>query len=143
MCLSLCVLRACCSENKYIEEVSSCNIFVVKGKNIATPPLGGTILPGITRKSIIALARERGYTVEERPVLAEEIMKADEAFCTGTAVVVVPVGSVTFGEDKSKFTGDTVAQELYKALTNLQTEQAPDNHGWLVQVEPGLHKTMH
>lgn len=69
-------------ENKYIEEVSSCNIFVVKGKSIATPPLGGTILPGITRKSIIALAKERGYAVEERPVTIDEVMSADEAFCT-------------------------------------------------------------
>lgn len=123
--------------------MSSCNIFVVKGKNIATPPLGGTILPGITRKSIITLARERGYTVEERPVEAAEVLKADEAFCTGTAVVVVPVGSVTFGKEKTKFAGDKVAQELYKALTGLQTEQEPDNHGWLVQVEPGLHRTQH
>ena len=60
-------------ENKYIEEVSSCNMFVVKGKNIATPPLGGTILPGITRKSVIQIARDAGYTVEERPVSVDEL----------------------------------------------------------------------
>jgi len=69
-------------ENKYIEEVSSCNIFVVKGKRISTPPLTGTILPGITRKSIIDLARQRGYQVDERPVPIDEAMQADELFCT-------------------------------------------------------------
>jgi branched-chain amino acid aminotransferase len=102
-------------ENKYIEEVSSCNIFVVKGKRISTPALSGTILPGITRKSIIELARLRGYEVQERPVAVDELAEADEVFCTvrlvspwvpselaltwhaiqGTAVVVIPVGSIT------------------------------------------------
>jgi branched-chain amino acid aminotransferase len=62
----------------YLEEVSSCNIFVVKGKRIATPPLTGTILPGVTRRSIIELARSRGYEVEEVPVSVEEAMAADE-----------------------------------------------------------------
>ena len=69
-------------ENKYIEEVSSCNIFVVKGKKISTPSLTGTILPGITRKSIIDLARLQGYQVEERPVTIDEAVQADELFCT-------------------------------------------------------------
>ena len=99
-------------ENKYIEEVSSCNIFVVKGKRISTPALrcacdapsnacsavwarrlaagltawplvrSGTILPGITRKSIIELAKQRGYEVQERAVAVEEVVDADELFCT-------------------------------------------------------------
>jgi branched-chain amino acid aminotransferase len=67
-----------------LEEVSSCNIFVVKGKTIKTPPLSGTILPGVTRRSIIELARIRGYTVEETPVSVSEAMEADEIFTTGT-----------------------------------------------------------
>jgi branched-chain amino acid aminotransferase len=61
-------------ENKYIEEVSSCNFFCVKGKTIATPGLGGSILPGITRKSVIDLARAKGYTVEERNVSVDEVL---------------------------------------------------------------------
>lgn len=86
-------------ENKYIEEVSSCNIFVVKGRRISTPGLrhggpscsailanpwhhSGTILPGITRKSIVELARRAGYQVEERPVAVQELAEADEVFCT-------------------------------------------------------------
>lgn len=125
-------------ENKYIEEVSSCNMFVVKGKSIATPALGGTILPGITRKSVIQLARDRGFEVEERPVSIEEAMAADEVFCTGTAVVVVPVGSITYKGEKKQYCGgevSPVAQELYTALTDLQQEKAPDERGWVVEVD--------
>ena len=98
----------------------------------------GTILPGITRKSIISIARDRGYEVEERPVAAEELLTAQEVFCTGTAVVVVPVGSVTYNGAEKAYTM-AVAQELYSALTDLQTERAPDKWGWLVPVEPGVH----
>jgi len=87
-------------EDKYIEEVSSCNMFVVKGKTIRTPPAGETILAGITRKSVIHMARARGYEVIEERVPVEALKDADEVFCTGTAVVVVPVGSITYGDDK-------------------------------------------
>ncbi|MQL95954.1 hypothetical protein Taro_028618, partial [Colocasia esculenta] len=81
---------------KYLEEVSSCNVFLVKDKVISTPAIKGTILPGITRKSIIDVARSQGYEVEERSVSVEELLDADEVFCTGTAVVVSPVGSITY-----------------------------------------------
>ena len=60
--------------NKYIEEVSSCNFFAVKGKTIATPALGGSIIQGITRKSVIELAKKKGYVVEERNVSVEEVL---------------------------------------------------------------------
>uniref|UniRef100_A0A0E0MAF2 Branched-chain-amino-acid aminotransferase n=1 Tax=Oryza punctata TaxID=4537 RepID=A0A0E0MAF2_ORYPU len=75
---------------KYLEEVSSCNIFVVKGNVISTPAVKGTILPGITRKSIIDVALSKGFQVEERLVSVDELLEADEVFCTGTAVVVSP-----------------------------------------------------
>ena len=74
--------------------------FVVKGKTIRTPPAGETILAGITRKSVIHMARARGYEVIEERVLVSDVMLADEVFCTGTAVVVVPVGSITYGDNK-------------------------------------------
>ncbi|KAF6154254.1 hypothetical protein GIB67_005305 [Kingdonia uniflora] len=83
-------------QKRYLEEVSSCNVFVVKGKTISTPAIKGTILPGITRKSIIDVARTQGFQVEERLVAVEELLDADEVFCTGTAVVVSPVGSITY-----------------------------------------------
>ncbi|PRW58452.1 branched-chain amino acid aminotransferase [Chlorella sorokiniana] len=122
----------------YLEEVSSCNIFVVKGKTIRTPPLKGTILPGVTRRSIIELARSRGYTVEEEPVSVTEAMEADEIFTTGTAVVVSPVGSLTY-EGKRRQFGEPgqpspVALELYDQLTGLQQERYPDPFGWVYPV---------
>lgn len=122
----------------YLEEVSSCNIFVVKGKTIRTPPLKGTILPGVTRRSIIELARSRGYTVEEEPVSVTEAMEADEIFTTGTAVVVSPVGSLTYQGERRQFgepgQPSPVALELYDQLTGLQQERYPDPFGWVYPV---------
>lgn len=122
---------------RYLEEVSSCNVFVVKGGVVATPATRGTILPGITRKSVIELARDRGYKVEERLVTIDDLMAADEVFCTGTAVVVAPVSTVTYQGKKYEFrTGpDTVSQELYNALTAIQMGLAEDKMGWTVAVE--------
>eukprot|EP00882_Tetradesmus_deserticola_P004929 GHRQ01005193.1.p1 GENE.GHRQ01005193.1~~GHRQ01005193.1.p1 ORF type:complete len:374 (+),score=149.89 GHRQ01005193.1:67-1188(+) len=122
----------------YLEEVSSCNIFVRKGTTIKTPPLSGTILPGVTRASIIELARSRGYEVLEEKVSITEAMEADEIFTTGTAVVVCSVGSLTYRGDKRSFTAEgqagSTALELYTALTQLQTEQAQDPFGWVYKV---------
>jgi branched-chain amino acid aminotransferase len=124
-------------ENKYVEEVSSCNIFMVKDNVISTPELKGTILPGVTRKSIIELAHSRGYEVLERPVDVEELLVADEVFCTGTAVVVNPVGSITYESRRVKYNNGEVgkvAQELYEALTSIQMGHAEDKMGWIVQL---------
>ncbi|TVU47835.1 hypothetical protein EJB05_07448 [Eragrostis curvula] len=122
---------------RYLEEVSSCNVFVVKGDVIATPSTRGTILPGITRKSVIELASDRGYKVEERLVTVDDLISADEVFCTGTAVVVAPVATVTVGGQRYTFkTGpDTVSQELYTALTSIQMGHAEDSKGWTVAVD--------
>ncbi|KAI5655135.1 hypothetical protein M9H77_32322 [Catharanthus roseus] len=81
---------------KNIEEVSSCNIFVVKGNVISTPVTNGTVLEGVTRKSIIEIANDLGYEVEQRYIPVEELLDADEVFCTGTAVGVAPVASITY-----------------------------------------------
>eukprot|EP00210_Caulerpa_lentillifera_P009364 g8927.t1 len=122
-------------ENKYLEEVSSCNIFALKGKTIKTPPLKGTILSGVTRRSVIQLAKDHGYTVLEEDISAEEAMEADEMFTTGTAVVLSPVGSLTYKGIRRQYgkTGEPtpVSLELYKALTDLQTEAVPDPYGWI------------
>ncbi|KAL5731805.1 branched-chain-amino-acid transaminase [Ranunculus cassubicifolius] len=121
------------AHKRYLEEVSSCNVFVVKDKKISTPELKGTILPGITRKSIMAVARKEGYEVEERPIPVEELLDADEVFCTGTAVVVSPVGSITY-LDKRVTYGESgvgvVSQQLYTALTSLQMGLSEDTMGW-------------
>lgn len=120
---------------RYLEEVSSCNVFVVKGRTISSPEIKGTILPGITRKSIIDVARKQGFQVEERPVPVEELLDADEVFCTGTAVVVSPVGSVTYLGKRISY-GESgvgaVSQQLYSALTALQMGLSEDTMGWTV-----------
>jgi branched-chain amino acid aminotransferase len=123
----------------FLEEVSSCNIFVVKGKTIRTPSLAGSILPGVTRASIIDLARARGYEVVEEPVPVADAMVADEVFTTGTAVVVCAVGSLTLRGEKRVYGKEAgvptpVALELYKVLTDLQTEAGPDPFGWVYPV---------
>ncbi|GJP34652.1 hypothetical protein CLOM_g19067 [Closterium sp. NIES-68] len=124
-------------ENKYIEEVSSCNIFVVKDNVISTPDLRGTILAGITRRSILELAQALGYKAEERQVSIEDLLGADEVFCTGTAVVLSPVGAVTFRGEKTTFgSGEAgkVSQLLYERLTNIQKGVDQDTMGWTVQI---------
>ncbi|XP_020529974.1 branched-chain-amino-acid aminotransferase 3, chloroplastic-like isoform X2 [Amborella trichopoda] len=123
---------------KYLEEVSAANIFLVKGKTILTPPIKGTILPGITRLSIIDVAQNEGYKVEERPIPVEELFEADEVFCTGCAVVVSPVGSITYERKKMQYGNGgvgKVSQQLYSALTGIQWGLMEDNFGWVVAVE--------
>lgn len=127
--------------DRYLEEVSSCNVFCVRGRRISTPPLAGSILPGVTRASVVELARARGYEVVEEAVDVEDAMKADELFTTGTAVVVCSVGSLTYKGRKRRFVDEAgeggqekpgpVALEIYEALTGLQTGRRPDDFGWV------------
>ncbi|XP_021723731.1 branched-chain-amino-acid aminotransferase 2, chloroplastic-like [Chenopodium quinoa] len=125
------------STGKYIEEVSACNIFMVKDKIISTPPTKGTILPGVTRKSMIEIAREQGFKVEERQIAVDELLEADEAFCTGTAVVVVPVGSITYQGKRVEY-GTTNTSSMYKKLSSIyvgiQNGQIEDKKGWIVEI---------
>ncbi|KAE8701709.1 Branched-chain-amino-acid aminotransferase 1 [Hibiscus syriacus] len=89
--------------NRYVEEVSTANVFVVKDNTISTPALGGTILTGITRKSIIEIAQSQGFKVEERLVSVAELIDADEVFCSGNAVCVMPVGNISFMERREEY----------------------------------------
>ena len=104
---------------------------------LSTPSLTGTILPGITRASIIELARHRGLEVREERVTADYALAADEAFCCGTAAVISPIGSITQGERTVTF-GDgspgSVTMDLYAHLTGLQAEREEDLFGWLHEV---------
>ncbi|XP_039069887.1 branched-chain-amino-acid aminotransferase 2, chloroplastic-like [Hibiscus syriacus] len=121
---------------KYLEEVSSCNIFIVKGNHISTPPTNGTILAGVTRKSILEIARVQGYQVEERAIPVDDLVDADEVFCTGTAVGVAPVGSITYQSKRIEFKteGSLVSKELYSTLVGLQTGRIEDKKGWTVEI---------
>ncbi|GMH16485.1 hypothetical protein Nepgr_018326 [Nepenthes gracilis] len=123
-------------DNKYIEEVSSCNIFIIKDGRILTPATNGTILPGITRKSIIEIARDLGYTVEERSIPVEELMEADEVFCTGTAVVLSSVGSITYRGNRVEYKTGThsVSKKLLSTFMGIQTGHIEDKKGWMVEI---------
>ncbi|XP_015080902.1 branched-chain-amino-acid aminotransferase 2, chloroplastic-like isoform X1 [Solanum pennellii] len=122
---------------KYIEEVSSCNIFLVKGKVISTPIACGTILEGVTRKSIMEIAIDLGYQVEERLIEADELISADEVFCTGTAVGVAPVGSITYKGQRIeyKIRSVLVCKKLYSTLVGIQKGHIEDKRDWIVDIE--------
>ena len=127
-------------ERRWVEELGGMNIFfVLADGTLVTPPLTGTILPGITRDSLIALARDGGLAVREEPYAIEQ-WRADaasgtltEAFACGTAAVVTPIGQVA-GPDYRFTIGDggtgPVTARLLAALTAVQRGTAPDPHGW-------------
>ncbi|KAF3654753.1 Branched-chain-amino-acid aminotransferase 5, chloroplastic [Capsicum annuum] len=123
--------------NKYIEEASAANIFLVKGKIISTPVASGTILEGITRKSIIDIAHDLGYQVEERLVEAEELINADEVFCTGTAVGVAPIGSITYKNKRIdyKVSSESISEQLNSRLTAIQKGIIEDKRDWIIEIK--------
>ncbi|XP_057973802.1 branched-chain-amino-acid aminotransferase 2, chloroplastic [Malania oleifera] len=123
--------------NKYIEEVSASNIFIVKDKVLSTPAIRGTILPGITRNSIVEIARDHGYQVEERSVSVDELLVADEVFCTGTAVGVATVGSVTYHDKRTEYRmgARPVHKELLSTLVGIQTGHIEDKKGWIIEID--------
>ncbi len=126
-------------ERKYIEEVGAMNVlFKISGK-IVTPALNGSILPGITRKSSLQLLRDKGYPVEERKISVDELIAAakdgslEEAFGSGTAAVVSPIGSLSYKGESIVVSGGKigpVTQELYDTLTGIQWGRIEDPYGW-------------
>ena len=130
-------------ERKYIEEVGTMNVFFVINGEIITPALEGSILPGITRKSVIELLRSKGYKVTERKLGIQEVYdaqaagKLDEAFGTGTAAVISPIGELNWkGEAIFINNGEIgkVSAELYDTLTGIQYGKLKDDFGWVVTV---------
>ncbi len=126
------------AEEKYIEEVGTANFFCVLNGKVITPKLG-SILPGITRDAVIKLAKDKlKMPVEERDVSYEEVFKASEVFCTGTAAVITPIGSIAFeGKDHvyKNFTVGEITQKLYDLLTGIQLAELDDPYGWVVNVK--------
>ncbi|XP_018492016.1 branched-chain-amino-acid aminotransferase 2, chloroplastic isoform X1 [Raphanus sativus] len=125
-------------KKKYLEEASACNVFLVKGRTIVTPATNGTILEGITRKSVMEIAFDQGYQISssqvvEKAVHVNEIMDADEVFCTGTAVGVAPVGTITYQDKRVEYeAGDeSVCQKLRSVLVGIQTGSIKDTKGWV------------
>lgn len=131
-------------ERKYIEEVGSMNIFFKIDGEIVTPALQGSILPGITRSSIITLAKDMGLSVTERRISIDEIYEAkvsgklEEVFGTGTAAVVSPIGKLVW-DDKTIVVGDgemgSVTKQLYDTLTGIQTGKLEDKFGWIHEIK--------
>lgn len=116
-----------------ISEGSGENIFLVYGSRILTPPLAGTILPGITRDTVITIARDAGYTVAEQQIAREMLYIADEVFFTGTAAEITPIRSVDRIAVGSGVRGP-VTERLQKDFFGLLSGQVEDRYGWLTPV---------
>jgi branched-chain amino acid aminotransferase len=130
-------------ERKYIEEVGTMNVFFVMDGVLVTPHLSGSILPGVTRDSCLQIAKSWGITVEERKVSAEEVFSAhaagklDEAFGSGTAAVVSPIGELSWAGRSIQVSGGKtgkLAQRLYDEITGIQYGKLPDRFGWVREV---------
>lgn len=130
-------------ERKYVEEVGAMNVMFLIDDEIVTPALTGSILPGITRKSIIEILKDKGYKVSERLLSVDEIKEAlasgtmKEAWGCGTAAVVSPIGQLTY-EDTDYIINNgeigALTQELYDTLTGIQWGKVEDKFGWVCPV---------
>lgn len=127
-------------ERRYIEEVGAMNMFFAYGTKIVTAPLSGSILSGVTRDSVLKLAPTLGYEVEERMIDINDLMadirsgKVTEAFGSGTAAVITPVGKLCYKEECLQMTSGKVGeitQKLYDSLTGIQTGRLSDTFGWV------------
>ena len=131
-------------ERKYIEEVGSMNVlFKIDGK-VVTPMLTGSVLPGITRRSCLEVLRSWGYEVEERLISAQELFdaaeagKLEEAWGSGTAAVISPVGEMGWGDRHVVINGGEIGEltrRLYDTLTGIQWGKIEDPYGWIVKVD--------
>ncbi len=129
---------------KYVEEVGTMNIMFKIAGEIYTAPLEGTVLPGVTRDSLIHILRDWGYKVNETHLSIDDLMKAghdgtlEEAFGSGTAAVVSPVGEFVYKDDSvivNDFKIGELTQKLYDTLTGIQWGKLEDKYGWTTPVE--------
>jgi branched-chain amino acid aminotransferase len=122
--------------NGNLSEGSGQNLFLVRDNILYTPPLSAAILPGITRNSIIVLARDLGFTVQEEVLPRELLYIADEAFFVGTAAEITPIRSVDKIQIGAGRRGP-ITEALQKAFFAVINGEVPDRHGWLTFVYPG------
>ncbi len=131
-------------ERKYIEEVGTMNVFFVIGDEVVTPSLQGSILSGVTRMSCIDILRSWGLKVSERRLSIDEVAKAyengalKEAFGTGTAAVISPIGELKWGDHVMQINNGEIgeiSQKLYDTLTGIQWGKLEDKMGWTVEVK--------
>lgn len=132
-------------EHKYIDEVGTMNMMFVIDDTLITPSLEqGTILPGITRESVLHLARDLGWKVEERLIALQEIIDASEkgklqdCFGTGTAATIAPVGRIGYDKGKDIIINNEevgpYAQKIYDELLGIQYGKLEDKYGWTVEI---------
>jgi branched-chain amino acid aminotransferase len=131
-------------ERKYIEEVGTMNVFFKINGEVITPSLEGSILPGITRDSTITLLKSWGIKVNERKITIDELYNAqangtlEEAFGTGTAAVISPIGEFNWNDKIITVTEGKIgelSQKLYNAITSIQSGKAEDPFNWTVEVK--------
>jgi len=131
-------------ERKYLEEVGTMNIFVKFDDELVTPPLGGTILAGITRDSVLTLTKDMGLNVRERQITIDEVIegiasgKVVEMFGCGTAAIIAPVGSLWYNDRPYTVSdGKTgmLTQHLFDELTGIQSGEREDHYGWVIEVD--------
>ncbi len=130
-------------ERRYIEEVGAMNIFFKIDGKVVTPMLNGSILPGVTRNSVLQLLASWGVPTEERRISVDELLEAqkngklEEVFGTGTAAVISPVGKLRYKDDVMTI-GDgsigALSQKIYDTVTGIQTGKLDDPFGWRVQI---------
>ena len=130
-------------ELKYVEEVGTSNVFFFINGELVTPPLNGSILPGITRDSVLQIAKHWGLTISERLISIEEVADAcksgdlEEMFATGTAAIISPVGQICYKEEDFLIAdGKTgkLSQRLYDEITGIQYGLRDDPFGWRVRI---------
>ncbi len=130
-------------ERKYIEEVGAMNIFFKINGTVVTPMLNGSILPGVTRNSCIALCKSWGLPVQERRVSVDELVAAakdgslEEVWGSGTAAVISPVGHLRYGDEVMQIQDGgigEISQKLYDTVTGIQLGKIEGPEGWVVEV---------
>ena len=131
-------------EHKYVEEVGAMNVFFVFGDKVVTPQLTGSILPGITRNSVIALAKDMGYEVEERRISIDEVLdgikskELTEIFGSGTAAIISPVGLFHY-KDNNYYINDnkvgSITRAFYERLVGIQYGKIEDTMGWSYELK--------
>lgn len=137
------VLWTAPNEHKYIQEVGAMNVMFIIDNVAVTPELDGTILEGVTRNSVITVLNDLGYKVEERPISVDELEEAykagklTEAFGTGTAAVISPIGKLELSKDTiiqfdvEKF---EIAKKIKSTLDDIRLGRVEDSHNWLLKV---------
>jgi branched-chain amino acid aminotransferase len=130
-------------EHYYVEEVGTNNIFFIIENKLVTPPLTGTILPGITRKSVLEMAENLGIQAEERLISIDEVVRAiksgklTEAFGAGTAAVINPVGRINYHDQEYVINCNKIGawtRKFYDTITGIQNGELKDEYGWIYKV---------